>query len=379
RAPLARARAAPRAHRLHAVRRLADPRLRAALHQMSRPFQRPRGRERRQGRGEGGPRPCPGRDRGRGRAVPMRRLRRRTPPALPPLLCRWDLDKTYLRSEFDSLRQLLRTAFERGEDKVDVPGVAALIKAIKAAAERRGRGALVHFVSASPPQIGRAIRDKLTLDGVPYDGIVFKNQLANIRRGKLRNLREHVGFKLVELFRGRLAAPAESRELLFGDDWESDSLIYSLYAALLACRLDADAVVPILRRIGVDPLLVDEAVALAGRAAGPDAVDRIFINLERRTPPATFRLFGPRVVPTFNYFQTAVVLAADAARARELAPRPRATRRGRAAGRGAPHGGAPARRRAAAARSVAGAVATDRRDVRAPSRATARGGRRSGA
>jgi len=241
----------------------------------------------------------------------MRRLRRRTPPALPPLLCRWDLDKTYLRSEFDSLRQLLRTAFERGEDKVDVPGVAALIKAIKAAAERRGRGALVHFVSASPPQIGRAIRDKLALDGVPYDGIVFKNQLANIRRGKLRNLREHVGFKLVELFRGRLAAPAESRELLFGDDWESDSLIYSLYADLLACRLDADAVVPILRRIGVDPLLVDEAVALAGRAAGPDAVDRIFINLERRTPPATFRLFGPRVVPTFNYFQTAVVLAAD--------------------------------------------------------------------
>src|SRR5439155_24733682 len=40
-------------------------------------------------------------------------------------------------------------------------------------------------------------------------------------------------------------------------------------------------------------------------------VDRIFINLERRTPPATFRLFGPRVVPTFNYFQTAVVLGAD--------------------------------------------------------------------
>src|SRR5262249_31757746 len=38
---------------------------------------------------------------------------------------------------------------------------------------------------------------------------------------------------------------------------------------------------------------------------------RIFINLERRSPPATFRLFGPRVVPTFNYFQTAAVLATD--------------------------------------------------------------------
>ena len=40
-----------------------------------------------------------------------------------PILCRWDLDKTYLHSEFDTLRQLWRTAFERGEDKIAMPGV----------------------------------------------------------------------------------------------------------------------------------------------------------------------------------------------------------------------------------------------------------------
>jgi len=40
-------------------------------------------------------------------------------------------------------------------------------------------------------------------------------------------------------------------------------------------------------------------------------VARIFINLERRSPPALFHLFGPRVVPTFNYFQTAAVLSAE--------------------------------------------------------------------
>ena len=38
---------------------------------------------------------------------------------------------------------------------------------------------------------------------------------------------------------------------------------------------------------------------------------RIYINLERRTPPAHFRLFGSRLVPTFNYFQTAVCLYQD--------------------------------------------------------------------
>ena len=235
----------------------------------------------------------------------------RVPSAPRPLVCRWDLDKTYLQSEFDSLRQLLRTAFERAEDKVDVPGVAELIKAIKKAAVRHRRTALVYFISASPPQIGKAIRQKLALDGIPYDGIVFKDQLANLKRGKLRNLREHVGFKLVELLRGRVDAPAEARELLFGDDWESDSLIYSLYADVLAGRLDVDRLVPILRRIGVDARLIDQVVALVATAGRQDAVERIFINLERRTPTGTFRLFGARVVPTFNYFQTAVVLAAD--------------------------------------------------------------------
>jgi hypothetical protein len=242
------------------------------------------------------------------------RRRRRTPAPVappPPLLSRWDLDKTYLRSEFDTIRQLIRTARERGVDKVEVPGVADVIKALRAAADRRGRRLLTYFISASPPQIGRAIRDKLALDGVPYDGITFKNQLANLRPGKLRHLREHVGFKLAELLRGRLAAPPDARELLFGDDWESDPLTYSLYADVLAGRLPPERVTPLLGRIGVHPDLVRDVEDLARRVAGAGAVERIFINLERRTPPGFFRLFGTRLVPTFNYFQTALVLAAD--------------------------------------------------------------------
>jgi hypothetical protein len=227
----------------------------------------------------------------------------------PPLVCRWDLDKTYLRSEFETIRQLLRTAFERGEDKVDVPGVVELIKVIREAADRRRQICRTLFVSASPPQIGKAIRAKLDLDGVPYDGIVFKNQLQHLRPGKLRNLREHVGFKLVALLRGRLEEPPEARELLFGDDWESDSLIYSLYADIVAGRLRGDRLEGILHRVPVDPEIGREVLGLAARAGGADAVERIFINLERRTPPAAFRLFGDRVVPTFNYFQTACVLA----------------------------------------------------------------------
>jgi hypothetical protein len=237
--------------------------------------------------------------------------RRKSEAPLPPLLCRWDLDKTYLRSEFDTLRQLWRTARERGEDKVEVPGVPEVLKGLRAAADRRGRGLGIYFVSASPPQIGRAIRDKLALDGVPYDGIVFKDQLERLRRGKLRQLREHVGFKLAALLRGRLEAPADTRELLFGDDWESDPLTYSLYADLLDGTLSAEQLGGFLVRIGVDAELRPEIDDLARAASGAGGVELILINLERRTPPGLFRLYGSRVVPTFNYFQTALVLASE--------------------------------------------------------------------
>ena len=237
--------------------------------------------------------------------------RRRVAREIPPLLCRWDLDKTYLRSEFDTLRQLWRTVRERGADKVEVPGVPEVVKALRASADRRGRSLATHFVSASPPQIGRAIRDKLALDGIPYDGIIFKDQLDHLKRGKLRQLREHVGFKLVALLRGRLEQPAATRELLFGDDWEADPFTYSLYADALDGTLGWDALEGILKRVGADPALVPEVRSMATQARGRGGVERIFINLERRTPPALLRLYGPRLVPTFNYFQTALVLAAD--------------------------------------------------------------------
>src|SRR6185369_13575651 len=100
-------------------------------------------RERDQGRGEGRARPRAGRDPRRARtdavSLPTFRRKRALGAAPPPLLCRWDLDKTYLRSEFDTLRQLWRTAREKGEDKVEVPGVPEVLKGLHAAAERRGR------------------------------------------------------------------------------------------------------------------------------------------------------------------------------------------------------------------------------------------------
>jgi hypothetical protein len=239
------------------------------------------------------------------------RLRNGRPAPAARLVFRWDLDKTYLKSEFETLREMVRIPFEKAEDKVAAPGVAALIRGLRETALSRGRSLRVYFVSASPPQIGRAIRRKLELDGIIYDGIVFKNQLQRLMRGKFRHLREHIGYKLTELLKARRGEPATAREYLFGDDWESDPLIYSLYADIVAHRVGGAELEAVLRAARVDSPLIAESCTLAAAIEPADAVARIFINLERRTPPARLRAYGARLVPAFNYLQTAACLYED--------------------------------------------------------------------
>lgn len=231
--------------------------------------------------------------------------------AAPVVILRWDLDKTYLRSDFERLGELIRVPFQKAADKTSVPGVAELIRSLQEFALRGRRRALVYFVSASPPQLGKSIREKLALDGVEADGIVFKDQLHILLRGKFRGLREQIGFKLTELLRGRLSAPDEAPEYLFGDDWETDPVIYSLYADIVAGRVGGGELERILAAARVDREWREEIEKLLPEIHRAEAVRRIFINLERRKPVGSFRPFGPRLIPAFNYFQTAACLYED--------------------------------------------------------------------
>jgi hypothetical protein len=222
---------------------------------------------------------------------------------------RWDLDKTYLRTQFESLRQMVKIPFEAGSDKVHLPGVPQVIQGLRRCAVARAQRPFVFFLSASPPQIGNAIREKLELDGIEYDGIIFKDQLRNLVRGRWRSLREQIGYKLGELLDSRRGGPAAAREVLFGDDWESDPLIYSVYADVLAGRLDAEAVANLLRTLEVERGAIARVTrAVEALEAHSEVVRRIYINLEKRTPPGRFHAFGPRLVPAFNYFQTGASL-----------------------------------------------------------------------
>jgi hypothetical protein len=219
---------------------------------------------------------------------------------------RWDLDRTYLDTEIHSVRGLVRAAFEHAADKKTVPGAAALLKALVA----HDPAARIYILSGSPTQMRAVLEAKLALDGVRIDGLFLKDNLGNLRRGRLRAVRGQIGYKLPQLLEDRIATPAEDDEMLFGDDSETDALIYATYAAILAGRIGEDMLVKVLNAGRAYPDAIDRAVAAARRLAKGDAVKDIFIRIDRGIPVATYRLLGPNVIPVFSWFQAALVLAA---------------------------------------------------------------------
>ena len=226
-------------------------------------------------------------------------------------IARWDLDKTYLRTEFDSLRDLVKTALERPDQKRTNPGASTLLREMVRA------GIRVHILSGSPEQMRKNLEDKLRLDGITWDSFTLKPNLQNLLRLRFRAVRDQLGYKLPALLRARAAladhgeAPATIRETLFGDDAEADAYVYSLYADLLAGRIGEDVVMRVLQRGRVYEDVVAESLGAARTIERADVVERILIHLERQTPPDEFRPYGPRVVPFYNYLQAAFVLQED--------------------------------------------------------------------
>ncbi len=235
------------------------------------------------------------------------------PPGAPQALeqrrfmhLRWDLDKTYLRTEFDTLKDLIATFRQKAEDKVAVAGASALLRALLDPRERSHRR--VTFISGSPSQMRKVLTRKLELDGVEPDMFILKPNLENLLRGRFRAIRGQVGYKLKALLLSHMAAEHVD-EYLFGDDAEQDAFIYSVYADILAGRVDAVSLAAILTTCKVYRHDVDEIMSYHRQLfASGEVVRRIFIHLERRSPLDRFAPYGARVVAIYNYFQGAIVL-----------------------------------------------------------------------
>jgi hypothetical protein len=223
-------------------------------------------------------------------------------------ISRWDLDKTYLRTEFDTVRDLVRTAFERADEKRTNPGAATLLR------EMARAGISIHILSGSPEQMRRRLEDKLRLDGIKWDTFTLKPNLQNVLRLRFRALRDQLGYKLPALLASRAQgsdAFTGVKETLFGDDAEADAFVYSMYADIMSGRLGEEVVHSIFSKGRVYEDVMNEALRNLRLVVAEPVVERILIHLERQTAPRDFHVFGHRVVPFYNYLQAAFVVHED--------------------------------------------------------------------
>jgi len=245
---------------------------------------------------------------------------------VPRHIARWDLDKTYLRTEFDTLRDLVRTALERPDEKRTNPGAATLLREMVRA------GVSVHILSGSPEQMRRRLEDKLRLDGISWESFTLKPNLQNVLRLRFRALKDQLGYKLPALLQARATmtdgdpSPGDSRhtlpdddhttfglrrETLFGDDAEADAFVYSLYADVVARRVSEETLFEVCERGRLYSDVLATALRYARMIEPADIVERILIHLERQSPPAAFQVYGARAVPFYNYLQAALVVHED--------------------------------------------------------------------
>ncbi len=222
----------------------------------------------------------------------------------------WDIDKTYLSTHFSSLQGLSRIPLEFAVDKQAIAGMPECLRGI-----RRGPGpgygcVPLYFVSASPPQLRGVLEHKMILDGVEFDGITFKDWWQIMKKGRPKRILDQVGFKVCALLEGRQRRP-RAMEYLFGDDAESDAAAFSLYARLVHEEMSYGEARDRIADAGMREDNQGCALALLDRLPEKRGkVKRIFIHLEKRTPPEQFERFGPLVAPVRGGFQLSLALFA---------------------------------------------------------------------
>lgn len=218
----------------------------------------------------------------------------------------WDIDKTYLDTRFSSWRGLLAIPFEFAIDKRTIPGAVPLLRALRRGPGEHSAIVPLYFVSGSPPQLRRVIERRMTLDGVDFDGITFKDQWALLRKGRIAEIRAQVGYKLAALLLYRREIPSRARWLCFGDDVEADAEVFGLFAEVCTGLRGTDLVARLQRMAVPRHHITTICDIAAGLPMGVDPVEKIFIHLERGLRPESFP--DRRVVPTRSYIQTALVL-----------------------------------------------------------------------
>lgn len=228
-------------------------------------------------------------------------------------VCIFDLDKTYLDTTFETLWGLLKIPFETAYDKKNIPGAATIARELSQPKTANKTSLPLVFISGSPKQLRKVILKKFQLDNVPCKAIAFKDLLTPLKKFQLKKLVDKIGFKLATLLYAKNLFSLHSYEILFGDDSEFDATVYSLYADLLDGTIKQKQLIEILKnwkiyQDEIDVILKFYQQLQEKNLSQKNEVKKIYIHLETGSTPADHLSFGEKVTPTYNYFQTALLL-----------------------------------------------------------------------
>ncbi len=226
----------------------------------------------------------------------------------------WDLDKTYLDTSIDSLAGLWQAIIEKAFSKKNIPATNVLLKVLNQKYQERRQYQVaqqtspIYFITASPPQMEDRIHEKLEYDSIFPFGMFFKDNLKNIRPGRFWRLTKQVGYKIQALLQLRARLAQDAKMVCFGDDSESDVVIYNLFSDICARRHSQVEIQNILKSFFVTGEQVETIFELQEKVPTQDPVQRIYINLATDTDPEYYFKFGRRTLATSNTFQLALDL-----------------------------------------------------------------------
>jgi hypothetical protein len=172
-----------------------------------------------------------------------------------------DIDQTYLATKLETKGGKLATLFETPEQKLPIPGMPELYGEIKKSTE----GSPLCFISASPHFFRRSLAATIRKDGIEADTLSLKylngtiqgmidktfssvfnlddlfreglkpglDRIKKFWYSSYQSLFDQLTYKLSTLLQNRLYQPTHCKEILMGDNTESDYLIFTLYQLIL--------------------------------------------------------------------------------------------------------------------------------------------------
>ncbi len=192
------------------------------------------------------------------------------PPDFSDYILISDVDQTFLNTKMQTKIGLLATLSQKPKEKKLIDGMGELYRQITQTKLRR---VPLFFLSASPHFFRRTFYSLFANHGLDTHGLYLKylnsvvdnitdkvldiaaNPLSLFSEKGLRasleggmkfistnmlSLFDQVGYKLEMLLRNRLMQPSSAKEILIGDNLESDFFIFTLYQLLLSGKCSQD-------------------------------------------------------------------------------------------------------------------------------------------